>query len=232
MSVLAKNTMSHALSPTALSRRAVVFGLPLVAAACVSRPQEPVGPYVDPYYAAMYGPVPDEPYPLPPIDITRVNPVFYRQVVDFQTMEQPGTLVVDPANKFLYLVQEGGKAMRYGVGVGKEGLAWSGRAIIQRKATWPRWTPTQDMIARDARNAEWAGGMEPGLQNPLGARAMYLYRDGKDTLYRIHGTREPYSIGTAVSSGCIRLMNQDIIDLYSRVPTGSPVVVLGANGMV
>jgi lipoprotein-anchoring transpeptidase ErfK/SrfK len=223
--------MVDEVSPAVLSRRAFVFGVPLVAAACVSAPQEPVGPFVDPYYVAMYGPIDSERYPLPAIDVSRVNPVFYRQVVDFPTPERPGTIVVDPHNKFLYLVQEYGKAMRYGVGVGKEGLEWSGRAVIQRKAEWPRWTPTQDMIARDSRNAEWAGGMEPGLQNPLGARALYLYQNGRDTLYRIHGTREPYSIGTAVSSGCIRLINQDIIDLYSRVPTGTNVVVLG-GGMV
>lgn len=220
------------ISPAVLSRRAFVFGVPLVAAACVSAPQEPVGPYVDPYYVEMYGAIPSERFPLPAIDVSRVNPVFYRQVVSYPTSERPGTLVVDPQNKFLYLIQEGGQAMRYGVGVGKEGLEWNGRATVQRKAEWPRWTPTKDMIARDARNAEWANGMEPGLQNPLGARALYLFQNGRDTLYRIHGTREPYSIGTAVSSGCIRLINQDIIDLYSRVPNGTEVVVLGAGGYV
>lgn len=231
MLVPAKNNMTNDLSPATLSRRAFVFGVPLVAAACVAVPQQPVGPYVDPYYVTMYGPIPEETYPLPAVDISRVDPQFYRQQVAYAGSERPGTIVVDPHNKFLYLVQEGGQAMRYGVGVGKEGLDWSGRATIQRKAPWPRWTPTKDMIARDARNAQWANGMKPGLENPLGARALYLFQNGRDTLYRIHGTSEPYSIGTAVSSGCIRLINQDIIDLYARVPTGSDVVVLGA-GMV
>ena len=117
--------------------------------------------------------------------------------------------------------------MRYGIGVGKAGLEFEGGARIGRKAEWPRWTPTPNMIAREPeRNLKWAGGMEPGLTNPLGPRALYLHKDGKDTLFRIHGTSEPWSIGKAVSSGCVRLFNQDIIDLYSRVPTGSRVVVL------
>ena len=127
-------------------------------------------------------------------------------------------------------MREGGRAIRYGIGVGKEGLAWSGRARVGRKAAWPRWTPTASMIRREPeRNARWAGGMEGGLSNPLGARALYLYDNGRDTMYRIHGTTEPWSIGQSVSSGCIRLFNQDIIDLYSRVPVGSPVVVLNGQ---
>jgi lipoprotein-anchoring transpeptidase ErfK/SrfK len=135
--------------------------------------------------------------------------------------------VVDTTNRFLFLVQENGKAMRYGIGVGKAGLEFAGTARIARKAEWPRWTPTPDMIKREPeRNAQWAGGMEPGLTNPLGPRALYLHANGEDTLYRIHGTSEPWSIGQAVSSGCIRLFNQDIIDLYGRVPVGATVVVL------
>lgn len=138
--------------------------------------------------------------------------------------------MVDPGNKFLYLVRENGRALRYGVGVGKAGLAWSGKAHVGRKAEWPRWTPTADMIRREPeRNGPWRNGMEPGLTNPLGPRALYLFEGDRDTLYRIHGTTEPSTIGTNVSSGCIRMFNQDIIDLYGRVPTDTRVVVLPAN---
>lgn len=152
-------------------------------------------------------------------------------MVDYPTREPTGTLVVDPYRRFLYLVMEGGKAMRYGVGVGKAGFEFTGEATVARKASWPRWTPTPDMIRRDpARNGRWSGGMPGGERNPLGARALYLFKDGKDTLYRIHGTTEPWSIGEAVSSGCIRMMNQDVIDLHRRVPTGTKVVVLGSRG--
>lgn len=188
---------------------------------------ESVKPGPDPYYVAMYGPKPDERFPLPATDITKVDSKFFRQQVRYDTPERPGTIVVDTANRFLYLVQEDGMAMRYGIGVGKAGLEFEGAARVGRKAEWPRWTPTQSMIEREPeRNAQWAGGMEPGLTNPLGPRALYLFQGDRDTLFRIHGTSEPWSIGLAVSSGCIRLFNNDIIDLYSRVPVGAPVVVL------
>ena len=135
--------------------------------------------------------------------------------------------MVDPHNRFLYLIRKDGQAVRYGVGVGREGLAFAGTGTVQEKQEWPHWTPTNAMIAREPkRYAKWASGMEGGTGNPLGARALYLFKDGKDTRYRIHGTTEPDSIGKAVSSGCIRMMNQDVIDLYSRVPLGTKVVVL------
>jgi len=178
-------------------------------------------------HVAMYGPHPEERFPLPGMDISRVDPKYFRQQVAYQTMEPAGTIVIDTQNRFLYLVQGEGMAMRYGIGVGKAGLEFEGAARIGRKAEWPRWTPTPSMIKREPeRNLQWAGGMEPGLTNPLGPRALYLYKDGRDTLFRIHGTSEPWSIGKAVSSGCIRLFNQDIIDLYGRVPNGTRVVVL------
>jgi lipoprotein-anchoring transpeptidase ErfK/SrfK len=213
-----------------MSRRFFLASTPIFLAGCMSSGQvlesvQPVGP--DPYYVAMYGAKPQELFPLPATDITKVDERFFRQQVDYHRSERPGTLVVDTNNRFLYLVQEGGKAMRYGIGVGKAGLEFEGTARVGRKAEWPRWTPTQDMIARDPeRYAQYAGGMEPGLENPLGPRALYLFQGNNDTLYRIHGTSEPWSIGLAVSSGCIRLFNQDIIDLYNRVPTDSIVVVL------
>ena len=177
--------------------------------------------------AEMYGAVLDDGWTIPAV--TKIESRNIRQVVDNPTGQPAGTIVVDPRARFLYLVMEGGKAMRYGVGVGQEGMDYQGEAVIARKATWPRWTPTPDMIARNPdRYEKWAGGMDGGLGNPLGARALYLYQGGQDTLYRIHGTNEPWSIGQAVSSGCIRMLNQDAIDLYQRVPDGTRVVVLPA----
>lgn len=210
-----------------LLRSIALFVLASTLAGCATTVMEVRQKGPDPMHVAMYGPHPDERFPLPAMDISKVNPKYFRQQVAYQTMEPPGTIVVDTQERFLYLVQGDGMAMRYGIGVGKAGLEFEGAARIGRKAEWPRWTPTQNMIAREPeRNLKWAGGMEPGLTNPLGPRALYLYKDGKDTLFRIHGTSEPWSIGKAVSSGCIRLFNQDIIDLYGRVPTGSRVVVL------
>ncbi|CAH1653458.1 L,D-transpeptidase [Hyphomicrobiales bacterium] len=214
------------------TRRAFAALTPLFLAACVSQRPQPYevatrGPQISPEYLSMYGERLDETHPLPATDLTEVEPQFLRRVVSYPTREQPGTIVVDTDNRFLYLVQENGKAIRYGIGVGKQGMSWRGRATVGRKAQWPRWTPTAAMIAREPeRNRPWAGGMAGGLENPLGARALYLYQGNRDTLYRIHGTSEPWSIGKSVSSGCIRLFNQDIIDLYGRVPSGTSVVVL------
>ena len=220
-----------ASSPSPLKNAIRFFAviLPMALAACVSTqaPPQQALRRIDPAYAAMYGPRPDEPHPLPATDISEVDPRFLRREVAYYGREEPGTIVVDTAARYLYLVREGGRAIRYGIGVGKEGLAWGGRARVGRKAVWPSWTPTAAMIRREPeRNARWAAGMQGGLDNPLGARALYLYDGGRDTMYRIHGTTEPWSIGQSVSSGCIRLFNQDIIDLHSRVPVGSPVVVL------
>jgi lipoprotein-anchoring transpeptidase ErfK/SrfK len=207
-----------------------VVAATIALAGCVTGPQPTaqdlrLGP--DPRYAAMYGPRPDEAFPLPATDISEVDPAYLRREVPYGGTEHPGTIVVDTGSRFLYLIQENGRALRYGIGVGAEGMLWSGRARIGRKAMWPRWTPTSDMIRRDPqRNGRWAEGMPGGLGNPLGPRALYLYQGDRDTLFRLHGTTEPWSIGEAVSSGCIRLFNQDIIDLFNRVPVGTPVLVL------
>lgn len=176
--------------------------------------------------AARYGKAPNEKFDVAAIDPADLRPKYVRQLVDYKGSEAPGTIVVDPRERFLYLVMENGKALRYGVGVGKEGLEFTGDATVGRKATWPQWTPTPNMIRREpGRYAKWASGMKGGATNPLGARALYLHKGGKDTLFRIHGTNEPDTIGHAVSSGCIRMLNQDVIDLYSRVPVGASVVV-------
>jgi lipoprotein-anchoring transpeptidase ErfK/SrfK len=207
-----------------------MIGLPAVALAACSSSRTPVvqEPMIDPYYQRMYGDVIGEPFPVAAMDLRRVDPKWWRQEVPYVTDERPGTIVVDTPNRFLYLVMEGGRALRYGVGVGKtEALVFRGNATIGRKAEWPRWTPTRSMINREPdRYGPYADGLPGGPTNPLGPRALYLYKNGADTLFRLHGTTEPYTIGTNVSSGCIRLMNQDIIDLYARVPTGTRVVVI------
>lgn len=149
------------------------------------------------------------------------------QSVSYRSKYSAGTIVVDPRNHFLYLVLNSRKARRYGVGVGKAGLAFKGSATINRKAEWPSWTPTQNMIRREpAKYAKYAGGVPGGPGNPLGARALYLYKGSRDTYYRIHGTTQPSSIGRSVSNGCIRMVNSHVIDLYERVPIGARVVVI------
>jgi lipoprotein-anchoring transpeptidase ErfK/SrfK len=149
-----------------------------------------------------------------------------RAIVSFTTSEAPGTLIVDTASHRLYLVLGGGKAIRYPVGVGKEAFAWRGTAHIARRAEWPAWYPPKEMIDRAAARSQFLPySFEGGRLNPLGARALYLYQGSRDTLYRIHGTNEPRTIGLSVSSGCIRMLNDDVIDLYGRVGIGTKVVV-------
>ncbi|RKF07150.1 L,D-transpeptidase [Oceaniradius stylonematis] len=197
------------------------------AADIATQPPAPSRP--SPTVVAAYGPMPGERFPLPAIDISKVPPQFWRQQVAYPTPEPPGTLVVDTANFFLYLVQEAGQAMRYGVGLGRAGFEWSGRGRVAYKRQWPTWTPPDEMIARQPELERWSvrnGGMPPGLDNPLGARALYIFDDGVDTLYRVHGSPEYWTIGKAVSSGCVRMMQQDVIDLYNRVPTPAPIVVV------
>jgi lipoprotein-anchoring transpeptidase ErfK/SrfK len=184
-------------------------------------------------FATIYGPITDEGYQLPAIPLTKLDQRFLRQVVDDPTGERPGTIVVDTTTHFLYAVQPGGKAVRYGVSLGKAGFGWAGTALIQWKKKWPTWTPPPEMIKRRPELAKYSaenGGMPPGPQNPLGARALYIFRDGKDTMYRLHGTLEWDSIGKNASSGCVRLMNQDVVDLYSRIPGKTPIIVRAAVG--
>lgn len=162
----------------------------------------------------------------PPTDLSKIPKKFRRQIVPYQSRHWPGTIIVDTAQRHLYLILEGGQAIRYGVGVGREGFRWAGLADVQRKVMWPRWTPPPEMVERDPNAAKWKDGMPGGPDNPLGARALYLFQNGRDTLYRLHGTNAPESIGKAVSSGCIRMLNEDVIELYRRAPVGSRVVVL------
>ena len=203
-----------------------------VATAAVTPGQPAAIAGLEPKYSAMYGPVTTGPFPIPAVKASIIKPGFVRKLVEFKTTEPVGTIVIDPHAHYLYHVEANGMAMRYGVGVGREGFAWKGEAIIKTKQEWPDWYPPKEMIERTPGMAKSLAplqsgiGMHGGLHNPLGARAMYLWQGNKDTLFRIHGTTEPQSIGTSASSGCIRMINQDAIDLYGRVSEGTRVVVL------
>ncbi|RLP23009.1 L,D-transpeptidase [Mesorhizobium sp. YM1C-6-2] len=200
-----------------ISRRGFMFGLPLFVAGCSTSSDY-----------ANYAAKPDERHPLAAMPLDRVKPELRRQEVAYSGGESAGTIVVNTPERRLYYVQGDGRAIRYGIGVGKAGLALSGNATVGRKAEWPGWTPTQNMMRRDPRNLRYAGGVSGGLHNPLGARALYLYRGGRDTMFRIHGTNQPQTIGGAVSSGCVRMLNHDVIDLYQRAGVGTKVVVIQA----
>ena len=194
-----------------------------------------VDPALGRQYGVLYGPVSGERFPIPAIRLSDINPAYLRTAVIYPTHEPPGTIVIDPQNHFLYLVQGGGRAVRYGVGVGRQGFGWSGVATIHDKQEWPDWYPPKEMIERQPELRRQLSALQSGLgvpggsRNPLGSRAMYLWQGNKDTLYRIHGTVEPWTIGRSVSSGCIRMINQDVIDLYQRTPVGARVVVLSSR---
>lgn len=191
-------------------------------AACASAPTQPKEPPVVPGYEGVQ----DGEFFIQPVPAQYLYDGNRREQVAYAGDEAPGTIVVDVYSRKLYLVEEGGTAMRYPIAVGREGLSFKGNGVIGRKAEWPSWQPTANMIrTRPDLYAAYAGGLPGGLENPLGARALYLYRGGRDTMFRIHGTSDAASIGHATSAGCIRLFNQDAIDLYSRVPSGTRVKV-------
>ena len=156
---------------------------------------------------------------------------YRRKVVRFETDEKPGTIIVDTNNKFLYFVEGRNRATRYGIGVGRDGFGWSGVMKVQRMAEWPTWIPPKEMIARERKKGRIlpakVEGREGNLENPLGARALYLYRGSNDSGFRIHGTNEPWSIGLNMSSGCIRMMNKDVVHLYEKTRIGAKVIVVG-----
>ncbi|MEO9336627.1 L,D-transpeptidase [Mesorhizobium sp. SB112] len=203
-----------------VTRRTFLVGFSLTLAGCSTGSPPP---------ALMYAAIPEERFPLAAMPLDRIKPELRRREVAYESPHRANTVVVDTPNRYLYYVLGNGRAIRYGVGVGKAGLALRGGATVGRKAEWPTWTPTDNMIRRDPdRNLRYAGGLQGGPNNPLGARALYLYRGGRDTMFRIHGTNQPQSIGHAMSSGCIRMLNHDVIDLYQRVEPGTQVVVLQA----
>ncbi|WP_428976945.1 L,D-transpeptidase [Faunimonas pinastri] len=212
------------------------IGAPVAEAAPMM--EAPPGPGETPDYQAMYAANPNEPFPVPAINLSKVDPQFLRREVDYQTDQPVGTIVIDPHAHYLYLVEPNGRAIRYGVGVGKAGFAWSGIATIKTKQHWPDWYPPKEMYERQPELKSHMSQLQSGLgvpggpRNPLGARAMYLWQNNKDTLYRIHGTLEPWTIGKSVSSGCIRMINQDVMDLYERVPENTEVVVVPSSGVI
>ncbi len=178
--------------------------------------------------AKLYGPLPDEKFPVPAVDVSKIDPKYYRRTVRYDTREAPGTIIIDPANYYVYRVEGDGGATRYGANVARKGFLWSGDAYVGRKAEWATWTPPKEMIARQPEARKYAGGMPGGLDNPLGARTLYLYQNGAYTLCTIYSTSDPTTIGAGITSGCTGLLTQDMIDLYSRTPVKTKVVVLPA----
>src|SRR6187431_3844243 len=206
------NTRFAAAAFGALAIGATAFSAPAAAAPL------PLFPFFLPQFEAA--PPPVQAVPQDEEDRSVELPArLRRQVVSYPTREAPGTIIIDTPNTYLYLVLGNGQAMRYGIGVGRDGFTWSGSQAVTRKAEWPDWTPPQEMIERQPYLPRWMAG---GEGNPLGARALYL----GSTVYRIHGTNAPETIGQRVSSGCIRMVNDDVIDLYGRVGIGTKVVVL------
>ena len=175
-----------------------------------------------------YGPRPNERFPIPAVKLAKVDPKYFRRTVGYASKEAPGTIIVDPRNHYVYRIEGDGLATRYGVSVGRDGFRWSGDAYVGRKSEWPIWTPPREMIKRQPEVAKYAGGMKPGLDNPLGARALHLYQDGVYTLYTLYSTIQPETIGKGISSGCIGLLTQDMLELYERTPVNTKVVVLKA----
>jgi lipoprotein-anchoring transpeptidase ErfK/SrfK len=215
---------------------------PSLNAAAIAASPPPANPAiadaVEPDYRSIYAEMQDDPFIVPAVKLSQIDAAYLRKNVSYATNEAPGTIVIDPPNHYLYHVEEGGRATRYGVGVGREGFAWAGVARIKSKQEWPDWYPPKEMLDRrpdlmkSMVELQSGIGMHGGPANPLGARAMYLWQGNKDTYFRIHGTNEPWTIGSSQSSGCIRMINQDAMDLYQKTPIGTRVVVLGFPGAV
>jgi lipoprotein-anchoring transpeptidase ErfK/SrfK len=228
----------HAAAP---GRRGFLIGAGALAlAGCTTaRQPTPVVPQAAPPPARqtppMYYALPDERFPIPAVDVSKVDPKWWRTEIDYPTEEKAGTVIVDTPNRYLYHVRPGGRAVRYGVGVGRDGFSWAGRGRhIAYKREWPRWNPPDEMVARQPELEPISianGGMDPGLNNPLGSRALYIHEGNRDTIYRIHGSPEVWTMGQAVSSGCIRMINQDVIHLADNVRDGSPLVVIADPAM-
>lgn len=209
------------------SSLAALTALSCLAAGCAAAemPVTEAPPALTPADPVVYAARKDGAWTLAAIDLDAIHPALLRNRVPFATAEAPGTIVIDTKGPFLYFVEPEGMATRYGIAIGREGFGWTGTGVIARSARWPGWTPPPAMIERDPSLARWAGGMPGGPTNPLGARALYIDFGGRDSGYRIHGTNAPSSIGRAASSGCFRMLNQDVADLYDRVAKGAKVIV-------
>ncbi|MBX9842414.1 MAG: L,D-transpeptidase [Xanthobacteraceae bacterium] len=214
-----RSSLTAVAFAAAVSTSAVAGPLPLFPFEPLPAPQHAPRPAA---YAPVQAPVEAQEQAQDEVPVVATQSRFKRQVVEYRTSEAPGTVVVDTANTYLYFVLGGGKAIRYGIGVGRDGFTWSGTKIVERKAKWPDWRPPQEMLERQPYLPRFMAG---GPDNPLGARAMYL----SGSVYRIHGTNAPSTIGQRVSSGCFRLRNEDVKDLYERVKVGAKVVVLPLN---
>jgi lipoprotein-anchoring transpeptidase ErfK/SrfK len=213
-----------------LTRRAVLALLPAVAlTACTADvgmgPVTQTAPAETVYVSRM-----DGRFQIPAIPLDKLPEPLRRQTVRYDSGEAPGTIIIHPGERFLYFVTGKRSAIRYGIAVGRAGFEWAGEAVVTQSKPWPTWTPPPEMIDRDPKLAKWANGQPGGPTNPLGARAIYLTTNGVDYGYRIHGTPDWWSIGRNASSGCIRMINQDVIDLNERVQPGAKVVVLKADG--
>jgi len=176
----------------------------------------------------VYGPLDKEKFPVPAVDVSKLDPKFYRRTVPYDSGEAVGTIIVDPSKYYVYRLEGDGNATRYGANVGRAGFLWSGEAYVGRKSEWPVWTPPPEMIKRQPEAAKYAHGMKPGLDNPLGARTLHLYQNGRYTLFTIYSTTDPETIGTNLTSGCTGLLTQDMVDLYERTPVKTKVIVLAA----
>lgn len=209
------------LTRRALLQAGVVSGAALGLSGCMQAPPPP--PEIPPL---SYGALRDGRHTIPAVPIQDIPVFLHRQVVPFETTEQPGAIVIQNQNRLLHLILPDGYALRYGISVGREGFDWTGASTIYRTAHWPTWTPPPEMIRREPHLERWKDGQPGGPNNPLGARALYLLTDGRDQGYRIHGTPEWRSIGRFASSGCFRMLHHDVIDLHGRVRVGARVVVV------
>ena len=211
-----------------------LFGYSIMSIPAEAQTQSPDGVSSEggEYFDPALLPPPESPvdFPIDRVDPKRIRKQFRRQIVEYESDAPSRSIVVDPRRRFLYFLLDDGRAIRYGVGVGRAGFAWAGAAVVGYKRKWPRWVPPRSMVDRDPNARSWVNGQPGGPDNPLGARAIYLFSNGQDTLYRVHGTNDPSSIGKAVSSGCIRLLNQDVAELYDLVQVGTHVAVLGKPG--
>ncbi|NGP18584.1 L,D-transpeptidase [Devosia aurantiaca] len=211
-----------------LNRRSFLVGLAAVGALSLAGCATTGGGMSDADAARIYGPLPNERFPVPAVNLSKLNPKYRRQRIRYDSKEAVGTIIVDPRAYYVYRIEGDGYATRYGANVGRAGFLWSGDAYIGRKAEWPIWTPPKEMIARQPEAAPYANGMAPGLNNPLGARTLYLYQDGVYTLFTIYSTIMPETIGRGVTSGCVGLLTQDMLDLYDKTPVNTKVIVIKA----